>query len=170
MSTTVENSAMQHGRRSLIDGANGAICWLEQVSCETLISTPARAFIATTFWLSGRTKIEDGLTLSQSAFFLFQYEYALPLIPPRAAAYLAAYAEHLFPLLLVMGLGSRLSAGALLIMTAVIQMFVYPGAWSTHLLWASALTWIIFRGPGSLSVDYWIRRRYQRQTTAGIAS
>ncbi len=112
-----------------------------------------------TFWLSGRTKVDGLLSVNQSAFFLFEYEYSLPVISPRLAAYLATYAEHLFPVLLIVGLGSRLSAGALLVMTAVIQFFVYPGAWSTHLLWASTLAFIIFRGPGQVSVDHWLRGR-----------
>jgi putative oxidoreductase len=62
-------------------------------------------------------------------------------------------------LLLIIGLGSRLSAAALLVMTLVIQLFVYPSAWSTHLLWASLLAFVIFRGPGALSVDHWLRKR-----------
>jgi len=159
MKTPAETPAAPRSPRSLTEHALCLIASLERVSYETLLGTPARLFIATTFWLSGRTKVEDGLTLAQSAFFLFEYEYALPLIPPRLAAYLATYAEHLFPILLIVGLGSRLSASALLVMTAVIQIFVYPGAWPTHLLWASTLTWIIFRGPGQLSVDHWIRSR-----------
>ncbi len=157
MNTTADAAAAPRSRPSVTANARCAIRWLEQFSYETLISTPARIFIATTFWLSGRTKVEEGLTLSQSAFFLFEHEYAVPVIPPRFAAYLATYAEHVFPILLIVGLGSRLSATALLAMTAVIQFFVYPGAWSTHLLWASVLAWIIFRGPGQLSIDYWIR-------------
>jgi len=161
MSTTVEDAAAtsQGASRTLSDYARCAIRMLEQVSYETLLSTPARIFIATTFWLSGRTKVEEGLTLSQSAFYLFEYEYALPIISPRFAAYLATYAEHLFPMLLIIGLASRLSAAALLVMTIVIQLFVYPGAWSTHLLWATVLAWIFFRGPGQLSIDHWLRLR-----------
>jgi putative oxidoreductase len=136
------------------------IAWLESVSYETLIATPARLFIATTFFLSGRTKVEGFLTLKPSAVFLFEAEYAVPLIRPELAAYLATYAEHLFPALLLIGLGSRFSAAALLGMTMVIQLFVYPGAWATHLAWASAMTFIIFRGPGALSIDHLLRRRY----------
>ncbi len=159
MSTTADAVAPGESRPTKIDIARRLIARLEQVSYDTLVSTPARVFIAVTFWLSGRTKVDGLLSVNQSAFFLFEYEYALPVIPPRLAAYLATYAEHLFPLLLIVGLGSRLSASALLIMTAVIQFFVYPGAWSTHLLWASALAFIIFRGPGQLSVDHWLRKR-----------
>jgi putative oxidoreductase len=132
---------------------------LESVSYDTLISTPARIFVAATFWLSGRTKVDGFLNINQSAFLLFEQEYALPLIPSRLAAYLGTYAEHLFPLLLIVGFASRLSAAALLFMTLVIQAFVYPDAWRTHLLWASALVFIVFRGPGALSIDHLIRNR-----------
>ena len=131
---------------------------LESVSYDTLVATPARLFIATTFLLSGRTKVEGLLTLKPSTYFLFQTEFALPLIPPAIAAHMATYAEHIFPALLVVGFASRLSAVALLVMTLVIQIFVYPGAWATHLLWASAMAFIIFRGPGALSVDHLLRR------------
>jgi putative oxidoreductase len=133
---------------------------LESVSYDTLISTPARVFIATIFWLSGRTKVDGLLTVNDSAFFLFRSEFALPLIPYRLAAYLATYAEHVFPILLVLGLASRLSATALLVMTLVIQVFVYPDAWATHLGWATALAFIIFRGPGALSIDHYLRKRF----------
>lgn len=135
---------------------------LERVSYETLLSTPARIFVAMTFWLSGRTKVDGSLSVNQTAFFLFEHEFALPLISPRFAAYLTTYAEHLFPLLLIVGLASRLSATALLVMTAMIQFFVYPGAWATHLLWAVMLVFIIFRGPGALAADHLVRKRYMR--------
>ncbi len=159
MSTTADVLAPEKSTATQLATVGRLIERLERVSYDTLVSTPARLFMAMTFWLSGRTKVDGLLSVNQSAFFLFEYEYSLPVISPRLAAYLATYAEHLFPLLLIVGLGSRLSAGALLIMTAVIQFFVYPGAWSTHLLWASALAFIVFRGPGQLSVDHWLRRR-----------
>jgi putative oxidoreductase len=132
---------------------------LDRVSLATVVSTPARVFIAAVFLLSGRTKVEGLLTVKDSTYVLFEYEYALPLIPSGIAAHLATYAEHLFPVLLLLGLASRLSAAALLGMTAVIQLFVYPEAWTTHLAWAAALAFILFRGPGALSLDYLIRRR-----------
>lgn len=112
----------------------------------------ARLFPAAVFWLSGRTKLE-GFELAPSALFLFQNEYALPLIPPEIAARLAATAEHLFPVLLVLGLMTRLSALALLGMTAVIQIFVYPSAWPTHGLWAACFLLLIAKGPGRWSLD-----------------
>ncbi|MEQ9143386.1 MAG: DoxX family protein [Parvibaculaceae bacterium] len=119
-----------------------------------------RLGIAMVFWQSARTKVEGFLTLKQSTFFLFQYEYALPVIPHDLAAYMATYAEHFFPLLIVLGLGARFGAAALLVMTLVIQIFVYPGAWATHLLWASILLYIVARGPGLISIDHLIKRRF----------
>jgi putative oxidoreductase len=118
-----------------------------------LLALAARLGIAGTFWLSGRTKVEGWLSVSDGAITLFADEYALPLVPPTIAAHLAAYAEHLFPILLVMGLFTRLSALALLGMTAVIQIFVYPDAWPTHLSWAALMLYLIGRGPGPLSLD-----------------
>lgn len=118
-----------------------------------------RLAVASVFFLSGRTKVDGFLTLKESTFFLFQYEYALPLIPYKLAAYMATYAEHFFPILLVLGFATRLSAGALLVMTLVIQIFVYPGAWATHLLWASILTYLVACGAGALSLDHLIKKK-----------
>ena len=118
-----------------------------------LLALVARFGIAGVFWLSGRTKVEGLLTVSEGALALFADEYRLPLLAPELAAHLAAYAEHLFPLLLVLGLGTRLSAAALLGMTAVIQIFVYPDAWPTHLSWAALLLLLVARGGGALSAD-----------------
>lgn len=112
-----------------------------------------RVFPALVFWQSGRTKV-DGFTIKDSTWFLFEHEYALPLIPHQAAAVMATVAEHLLPVLLLLGLFTRLSAFGLLAMTAVIQIFVYPGAWITHGLWAAALLAVVARGPGRWSVDH----------------
>ncbi|HEV7249243.1 MAG TPA: DoxX family protein [Shinella sp.] len=122
-----------------------------------LIALVARLSIAAVFWQSGQTKVQ-GFMLSDSALYLFENEYKLPLIDPWLAAHLAAFAEHFFPILLVIGLASRLSALALLVMTLVIQVFVYPGAWPTHGTWAACLLFIAARGPGLLSVDAWLAR------------
>lgn len=116
-----------------------------------------RLGIATVFFLSGRTKVEGWFTLTDSTFFLFETEYELPLLDPVSAAYLATASEHLFPLLLVLGLFTRLSAFALLVMTLVIQLFVYPDAWPTHLVWAAVLLPLIARGAGALSLDRLLR-------------
>lgn len=119
----------------------------------------ARLGIAAVFFQSGRTKVEGFLTIKPSTYDLFVAEYALPVIPPEWAARLATGAEHLFPLLLVLGLGTRVSALALLAMTAVIEIFVYPLAWPTHLTWAGLLLPLIVRGGGTWSLDRWLRRR-----------
>lgn len=105
------------------------------------------------FFLSGRTKVDGLLHVTDGTYALFQEEYRLPVIPPDLAAHLATYAEHLFPLLLVLGLFTRLSAFALLGMTLVIQVFVYPDAWPTHLSWAGLLLYLIARGGGGIGLD-----------------
>ena len=123
----------------------------------SFVSLVARVAAAGVFWRSGQTKIE-GFQLRDTTFYLFREEYKLPLIPPDLAAYLATAAELIFPVLLVVGLGSRLSALALLAMTATIQLFVYPSGWPEHILWAAALLIVIARGPGAISLDHLIWR------------
>jgi len=118
-----------------------------------------RVAIGAVFFLSGRTKVEGLLTVTESTYSLFRDEYKLPLIPVEIAAHAAAWAEHLFPLLLVLGLFTRLSALALLGMTLVIQLFVYPDAWPTHLSWAGLLLYLVGRGAGALSLDRLFRIR-----------
>lgn len=117
------------------------------------VTLALRVFPAMVFLQSGRTKVEGLISIKPSTYFLFENEYALPLIPPDLAAILATAAEHVLPVLLILGLFTRLSALGLLGMTAVIQVFVYPGAWITHGLWAAALLAIIAFGPGRLSLD-----------------
>lgn len=112
-----------------------------------------RLAIAAVFFLSGRTKVEGVFTLTDGTFALFETEYQVPLLEPHTAAFLAATAEHVFPILLVLGLFTRLSALALLGMTLVIQVFVYPDAWPTHLSWAALLLPLIARGGGRYSLD-----------------
>jgi len=117
------------------------------------IALAARIAIAAIFFYSARTKVDGLLTIKDSTFLLFEEEYKVPLLPPEFAAHMATYAEHLFPILLVLGLFTRLSAAALLGMTAVIQIFVYPDAWPTHLTWAVPMLYLIGRGGGAWSID-----------------
>lgn len=126
----------------------------------------ARVFPAAIFWQSGRTKVE-GFDVSATAVYLFQEEYALPLLDPLLAARLAASAEHLFPLLLLLGIASRASAAALLGMTLVIQVFVYPDAWPTHGTWATLFLLVVLKGPGALSLDH-LWRRWRRPAAATV--
>lgn len=117
-----------------------------------LVALTARVFPAAVFWQSARTKV-DGFSIKDSTYFLFEHVYALPVIPSAPAAVLATMAEHVLPVLLVLGLFSRLSALGLLIMTAVIQIFVFPEAWITHGLWTAGLLVTVAQGPGRLSLD-----------------
>ena len=116
-----------------------------------------RLGIAAVFFQSGRTKVEGIFTIPDTTIELFRSEYALPLLPPELAAYMAAGAEHLFPVLLVLGLFTRLSAAVLLGMTLVIQTFVYPDAWPTHLSWAGLMLPLIAFGGGKWSLDRLLR-------------
>ncbi|MGE0809158.1 MAG: DoxX family protein [Immundisolibacter sp.] len=142
---------------------------------DSLIALLGRFSIAAVFWLSGQTKVEGFAVdlvqgtlqlgwprLSDSAVFLFENEYALPLIPPVWAATAAAVAEHVLPVLILLGLATRLSALGLLGMTLVIQLFVYPGAYPTHGVWATVLLYLAARGPGALSIDHWLAARCRR--------
>jgi len=126
----------------------------------SLIAVMARLSMAAVFWKSGQTKV-NGFEVTEQAIFLFEYEYDLPLISPALAAHLAAFSEHFFPVLLILGLATRFGAAALLVMTLVIQFLVYPQAWVVHLTWATALTYLIARGPGVLSFDHFIKKKME---------
>lgn len=140
---------------------------------DSLIALLGRFSIAAIFWKSGQTKV-DGFAfdfiagefsfgwphLSDSAVALFRDEYSLPLIPPELAAPMAAFAEHLFPVFLLLGLATRFSAFALLVMTLTIQIFVYPDAYPTHGVWGAVLLFLVARGGGAISVDHLLMRRF----------
>ena len=138
--------------------ANDALWNLFTRIPDSALALLARVGIAGVFWRSGQTKV-NGLEINEFTFELFRTEYALPLIPYEAAAYMAAFAEHFFPALLVLGLASRFGAGALLGMTAVIQIFVYPASWPDHAVWALVLLFVMSRGPGVFSLDHVIRTK-----------
>jgi len=126
---------------------------LERLLPPSLLLLVARIGVAAIFFLSGRTKVTGLLTIKPSTYVLFSSEYALPLVPSDLAAHLATYSEHMFPILLVLGLLTRPAAAALLGMTAVIQIFVYPDAWPTHLSWAGLMLPLIAYGGGNWSLD-----------------
>jgi putative oxidoreductase len=151
-----------------------AISLLEKIP-HSLIAFLARFSIAAVFWKSGQTKVEglaidliDGTfelgwpRLADSTIPLFQSEYNVPLLSPEIAAHLAAFAEHFFPALILIGLATRFSALALLGMTLTIQIFVYPDAYPTHGTWAAVLLYLMTTGPGRLSIDHLIARRFSR--------
>jgi putative oxidoreductase len=119
----------------------------------SLLLLVARCGIAAVFFQSARTKVEGWFTIADSTYELFRTEYAGVPLPPEFAAVTATISEHLFSVLLVLGLFTRLSAVALLCMTLVIEIFVYPDAWPTHLSWAGLLLPLIACGGGKLSLD-----------------
>jgi len=142
------------------------------------ISLLARLVMASIFWKSAMTKIAlndaggGDFSLSQiwnvisldwtvmdSTYMLFEYEYDLPVLPANWAAHMALSAEILLPIALVLGLFTRFAALAMLGMTLVIQIFVYPNLWSVHGLWAVALLLIMTKGAGRLSLDYVLCRK-----------
>jgi putative oxidoreductase len=131
----------------------------------SIVALVARFAVASVFWRSGQTKVE-GFAIKDNTFFLFREEYKVPLLPPDLAAYMATVAEHVFPVLLLVGLASRLSALGLMVMTIVIQVFVYPDGWPEHVLWFALLLLIVARGPGALSLDHLIWSRAQPQLAA----
>jgi putative oxidoreductase len=139
----------------------------------SLIAFIARFSIAAVFWKSGQTKVEGfavdliGGTfelgeprLAASTLPLFRSEYHVPLLSPEVAAHMAAFAEHFFPVLILIGFATRFSALALIGMTLVIQLFVYPDAYPTHGTWIAVLLLLVAKGPGRLSIDQLIARRY----------
>jgi putative oxidoreductase len=117
-----------------------------------------RISIASVFWHSGMTKIASWDT----TIALFRDEYMVPILPPDLAAGLAATVELTCPVLLVLGLATRLATVPMLGMTFVIEVFVYPEQWIEHLMWASILVFILTRGPGAFSLDHLIARKFLR--------
>jgi len=156
------------GFAGLIDACIGLMSHIPH----SLIALIGRFAVAGVFWRSGQTKVE-GLSidlvegnfqlgwprLSANAVDLFREEFQLPVLPPELGALLAATGEHLLPLLLLVGLGTRFAALGLLVMTLVIQLLVYPGAWAVHGTWAAVLLWLMMRGAGAVSLDHLIERR-----------
>jgi putative oxidoreductase len=115
----------------------------------------SRVSIGLVFWNSGMTKIASW----DITIVLFRDEYAVPFLPPEIAAALATMVELSCPILLLLGLMTRLATLPLIGMTLVIQLFVYPESWSVHLIWTTILLLILTRGPGALSLDYLVARR-----------
>lgn len=121
----------------------------------SLLAIPLRLGIATVFWNSAMTKLANW----QTALALFADEYKVPLLPPDVAAYMSVSIELATPVLLVLGLLTRPAALVLLGMTSVIEIFVYPQAWPTHIQWAAMLLVLLCRGAGTFSLDHWLKKR-----------
>ena len=134
--------------------ARAVIARLERVPL-ALPELVLRLGVALAFWRSGNVKIASWSSTLQ----LFANEYRVPVLPPEIAAALATTVELTTPILLLLGFATRLGAAAMLGMTLVIQIFVYPENYPDHLLWSGPLLYLIFRGPGAISIDRLIRRR-----------
>jgi putative oxidoreductase len=132
---------------------------LSALASDALLLLIARLGIAAVFFTSGRTKVDGIIHITDGTYELFRTEYALPLIPPHIAAIAATWSEHVFSILLVLGLFTRFSAFALFMMTLTIELFVYPDAWPTHLSWAAIQLPLIFRGGGAWSLDNLLKRK-----------
>jgi putative oxidoreductase len=154
MTGMTATSLSQTGIAALIARANALMAAIPY----WFVALVGRISIAAVFWRSGQTKVE-GWHVSETAIDLFRDEYKLPVIDPTIAAYLATFAEHFFPILLVIGLATRFAALSLLTMTLVIEIFVYPDAWPTHGTWAAIFLMLMAQGAGKISFDELIARR-----------
>jgi putative oxidoreductase len=169
--------------RSIIAGTVATLVALCGVIPYALVALGLRFVIARVFFLSGQTKIEgpripinlnlrgfDELSivlpteLKPSTFQLFETDYASLPIPPTVAAYLFTYAELVLPVCLVLGFATRFAALGLLVMTVLMQIYVFPGMWwAAHVYWVSILMVLMSVGPGAISIDAGIRYLYQRE-------
>jgi putative oxidoreductase len=139
----------------LINALLAARTILERIPL-ALIQLAMRIAVGAVFFNSGLLKINSW----EFAIKLFEDEYKVPFIDPVWAARFAAFNELTFPVLLVLGLATRLATLPLLGMILVIQTLVYPQAWVDHLLWSSILVFLLSRGPGPISLDALVERRF----------
>ena len=145
------------GSKAVAESINKVITWLGYLT--PLFDLAIRLWVANVFWKSGLTKIKSW----DSTLMLFEYEYSVPLLPTNVAAFLATGAELLFPVLLLVGFGSRFSALSLFVLNYV-AVISYPdisdAGIKDHMLWGTMLAVIFFHGPGLLSADHLLRRRF----------
>jgi putative oxidoreductase len=149
------SAAQWSSRVSAVSLAGHAIRWLDLIPY-ALLAIPLRLAVATVFWNSA----QEHLANWDTTLYMFETDYVLPFLPPVPAAYIAVAIEASTPILLVLGLLTRAAALVLLGMTTVIEVFVYPEAWPTHIQWAAMLFVLLARGPGKFSLDWLIRRRF----------
>lgn len=114
-----------------------------------LIALVCRIGLAKVFWSSAMTHLASWPT----TLYLFANNYHVPLLPPGIAAYLAVAMELAMPPLLLFGLATRFAALGLFGMTLVIEVFIYPAAWPTHIQWAAMMLVLMWHGAGPISLD-----------------
>jgi putative oxidoreductase len=156
--TDALTAAAPSRRFSLIGRYNTLLGIAEQVPL-SLVQLAGRVAIFNIFWHSAQTKLASWPVTLQ----LFAFEYRVLLLPPDIAALLATAAEVGGSVLLLVGLLTRFAALALLGVVAVIQIFVFPGHWGEHLLWASLLLLLVARGAGMISLDHAVARFLSRK-------
>ena len=122
----------------------------------SIIQLAMRIGVGAVFFKAGLLKYNSW----EFTVVLFRDEYKVPLLDPVTAAQVAMIQELTIPVLLFVGLATRIATVPLLGMIAVIQTFVFPSAWTEHLVWASILVFLLTRGPGLFSLDYLIARRF----------
>jgi len=118
-----------------------------------------RFYVAYVFIKSGLTKVNDSFQVTPGTIDLFKYEYAVPVLPPEFAAYLASYAELILPIFLILGIFTRPAALGLFILNAVAATS-YPDINLVgelyHVIWGVMLAVIFAFGPGKFSIDKWL--------------
>src|ERR1700704_7168920 len=137
--------------------ADIARAWLARFPLSILLLA-GRIGVGATFFRAGLVKYNS----FEFAVKLFQEEYRVPLLDPAVAARIAMVQELTIPILLFLGLATRIATIPLLGMIAVIQIFVYPNAYNDHLVWGSILALVLTQGPGVFSLDYLILRAVRR--------
>ena len=152
-----ERSGVVRRLTTMIDQAVGIIRWIAQPSLAQLM---LRLALAVPFWKSGILKWNGFLQLNDTAIYLFTDEFKLHLpggpydFPaPAVMAFLSGCGEIIFPVLLVLGLGTRFAALGLLFMTCIVELTV-PDGWPIHITWAAMALAIMAWGPGRLSIDH----------------
>jgi putative oxidoreductase len=154
MKATIASTSARFRRAEIMTAIQNVLRGLDAVPY-ALLALPLRVAVATVYWNSAMAKLANWDT----TLFMFEEEYRVPILPPEVAANMALSIELTTPVLLIIGLLTRPAAAVLLGMTAVIQVFVYPGAWPTHIQWAAMLLVLVCRGAGKISLDLLIRRR-----------
>jgi putative oxidoreductase len=152
---TIMNQQNYRSAGAFGDWFIAATRWLERFPL-SLIQLAMRIAVGAVFFNSGLLKINSW----EFAIKLFEDEYKVPLLDPVWAARLATFNELTFPVFLFLGLATRLATLPLLGMIVVIQTFIYPQAWTEHLLWASILVFLLTRGPGALSLDHFVENYF----------
>jgi putative oxidoreductase len=151
MTTIAPTSTTEPNR--LVAWADQVIGWFESIPY-WLIAVTCRVALAQVFWSSAQTHLANW----QTTLFLFDSDYSLPFLPPAIAAYMAIAIELVMPVLLLLGLATRFATLVIFGMTLVIEIFVYPAAWPTHIQWAAMMLVLMAYGAGPLSLDWLIRR------------